>query len=591
MRNYLLYFLFVGIFSVGFQNPQSDDVPPLEEYDTHTLPDVSEYPRDYFSSPIGFPIKLTGTFGELRTNHFHGGIDIKSPNGKSGAPIFAPADGYVYRIKVQSTGYGNALYIKHPNGYSTVYGHLESFRSDIAEYVKKQQYQKESFEVNLYPNKTAFPVKKGQEVAKMGNTGGSSGPHLHFEIRHSGTDKALNPLLFNLPVPDTERPSLRDLKIYTLNDEMVELKGLTYDLNRTSDGQYKLHKDTIRVAGWRAGFGIKAYDSMSGFNNDNGIYSITLSANGQVMYQFKMEQIDFDDTRFLNAHIDYAAKKSGKGYYQRCFKQPGDRLPNYTQLMQNGAVPIYENEPTKIEIRVLDAHQNASTLTFYVLRDPNAEVPALPAYQYMLPWGQDNKVELADFKLQAPRGCFYQDVPMTFVTTPDLSFGSFSSVFHVHNEKTPVHRYYDLSIHAPGFPAELRAKAFIADCSDSRPSNCAGDWRGDWLHTRVRHFGDFCVLTDTEPPTITALNFQDNMSGKSSMSFRIRDNYEASGIADNLKYTATVDGKWTLFEYDLKSDKISHDFDERIGSGEHFLRLIVTDDRGNVATFERTFIR
>jgi murein DD-endopeptidase MepM/ murein hydrolase activator NlpD len=591
MRYLFLIFLFIGLVTVGFQSQQSFDTPPLEDYDHANVPDAANYPKDYFGSPVGFPIKLTGTFGELRPNHFHGGIDIKSPNGRSGASIFAPADGYVFRIKIQASGYGNALYIKHPNGYSTVYGHLESFRSDIAQYIKKQQYQKESFEVNLYPNKAAFPVKKGQEIGKMGNTGGSSGPHLHFEIRHSGTDKALNPLLFNLPVPDTERPSLRDLKIYTLNDELVELKGQTFDLNGTEEGQHKLNKDTIKVAGWRAGFGIKAYDSMSGFNNDNGIYAITMKANDQVMYEFKLDQIDFDDTRFMNAHIDFTAKKSGKGYYQRCFKQPGDRLPNYTQLTQNGAVPIYQDQATKIEITVLDAHLNASSLMFYVLRDPDAEVPALPPYQYMLPWGQENKIDLADFKLNIPRGCLYQDIPMTYVSTPDLSFGSFSSVFHVHNEKTPVHRYYDLSIHVPGFPEELRSKAFIADCGDSRPSNCAGDWRGDWLHTRVRHFGDFCVLTDTEPPTISVINFKDDMSGKNEMSFRIRDNYEVSGTANSLKYTATVDGQWILFDYDLKSDKITHDFDERIGSGEHFLRLIVTDDRENVATFERTFVR
>jgi hypothetical protein len=584
--NKICFLSLIGLwFCLGFQTGTASKVLSPLQHVEHT------YPQDYFTSPVGFPIRLTGTFGELRTNHFHSGIDIKSPNGKTGAPVFSVADGYIYRIKIAPNGYGNALYIKHPNGYTSVYGHLEDLRDDVESYLKTQQYAKESFEVNLYPTKGKLPVYKGKQIGTLGNSGSSSGPHLHFEIRHSGTDKALNPLLFNLPVNDQEPPNLRGLKTYILDDEMQTLDSRSYDLVKTAPGQYKLAKDTISLSGWRAGFAIKAYDSMTDFVNDNGIYAITMKVDGEVQYHFRMEELDFDESRYMNAHIDYEAKKTGKGYYQRCFRLPGDKLNNYGSMPTQGAIPIFAERPIKIEIKTIDAHSNAATLTFYVVRDAQATVPSLAAYQYLLPWNQDNKINLQDLLVEMPRGCFYQTVPMRFVTSPDQSYGSYSSVFHLHNETVPVHRYYNISILADQVPAELRKKAFIADCTDSKPVNCGGDWKGNWLHTRTRSFGNYSVLVDTEPPKVIPVVFTEQMQKKSKMVFKIKDNFEVSGIANDLRYRATVDGKWILMKYDLKSDRITHDFDGRIGTGEHILKIFVSDDRGNSTVFEQKFIR
>ncbi len=585
-RKFLHFFLVSAIVHLGFQ--------PLGQYAPSSLPadfGTGHYPQDYFASPVAYPIKLTGTFGELRTNHFHSGIDIKSPNGKTGAPIFAAAEGYIYRIKIQAGGYGNALYIKHPNGYTTVYAHLETLRDDVARYVKSQQYEKESFEVNLYPAKGRFPVNKGQQIGTLGNSGSSSGPHLHFEIRHSGSDKALNPLLFNLPVPDKDPPSLRGMKTYVLDDQLQVLKEQSFELIKFAPGKYKLSKDTIRIAGWRAGFGVKAYDSMTGFENDNGIYALTLMVNDQVIYHYRMEQLDFDETRYINAHIDFAAKMTGKGYFQRCFRQPGDKLNNYSGLMNEGVVTISSEQATKIEIIVVDAHKNSSSLMFHVLRDPNESAPPSIPYHYYLPWTKENLIELADFKLEMPKGCLYHDLQMQFSSTPDISFGSYSSVYHIHQETAPVHKYFRISLLGKTLPRETRNKAFIAVCSDGKPQNCGGSWDGDWISTRVREFGDYCIMLDTEPPTITPLQFQENMRGKYAMTFRIKDNFQVAGLASGLRYRATVDNKWILMEYDSKNDKLTHVFDEKIGPGEHQLKLIVTDDRGNQALFERTFQR
>jgi hypothetical protein len=554
------------------------------------LPDVAaDYPKDYFMAPVAdSPLRINGTFGELRDDHFHSGIDI---DGSTGEPVFAAADGFIDRVRVQASGYGNVLYVKHPNGYTTVYAHLDRFSSEIQKFVKETQYKRERFEVDLHPADGQFKVKKGQEIGKLGNSGSSSGAHLHFEIRRSGSDKALNPLSFGLPVVDKTPPEIRDMKVYFLNEKREVMTGKPFPLQHRKDGSAIVAGDTAHLGAWRIGFGIKAFDKQTGRKNDNGIYSIALYADGQLTYQWRMDELDFDETRYLNAHVDYPARQRYGAWFHRCFILPGDRLSNYARSESLGAIAISKDKATKIVVKVADAASNTSIITFWVKRSEFMETIVGPPYQFELPWDADSRIDLEDFTMILPKGALYENLSFQYKSTPDESDGMYSSMHHLHDDKTPVHRYFEISIRPRNLPPELRAKAVIANCGEGRPDNCGGAWRGDYVVTKVRQLGDYCVMVDKEPPAITPVVFTEDMRKKSAMAFRVRDNFAISGSADHMTYRGTVDGQWVLFEYDRKRDRLTYTFDGRIGTGEHWLRLSVKDDRGNEALFERKFIR
>ncbi len=568
----------------------------FENQDPAPMPEpevvLAAYPKDYFRPPVDDnTIKLTGTFGELRSNHFHTGIDIDSKTGGVGQPVFAAADGFIDRIKVQAGGYGNVLYLKHPNGYTTVYAHLDRFSPEIQKYVRDFQYKRERFDVDLHPTDGSFKVKQGQEIGKLGNSGGSTGPHLHFEIRHSGTGKALNPLLFGLPITDRTPPDIRDMKVYFLNDRREVLQSKPFPIQKRKDGTIGIPGDVATIGAWRVGFGVKTYDRQSGYRNDNGIYAISLYADDKLSYQWRMDELDFDETRYLNAHIDYSARMRYGAWFHRCFVLPGDRLNNYSRTDMLGAVELFKDKPVKITLKVLDALGNTSTLSFRVQRDESMETIAGAPYQFDMPYDVDNRIDMEDFFMTMPKGALYESLHFQYKTTPDESNGMYSSMYHLHDDRTPVQRYFEVGIKPRNLPEALRTKAVIAYCGEGRPDNCGGSWRGEYLVTKVRALGDYCVMADTQAPTITPVVFDSDMRKKSTMSFRIRDNFAINGSADGMSYRGTVDGQWVLFEYDSKRARITHTFDGRIGAGTHQLRLSVKDDRGNEAVLERSFTR
>jgi len=555
----------------------------------NTRKPTKTYPQDYFRSPIDQPIRLSGTFGELRPNHLHAGIDIKAKDGKNGQPIYAIADGYIARIKVQSGGYGNALYLVHPNGYMSVYAHLQRFEKDVAAYVKKTQYEKQNFNVDLYLNGETFRVRKGEKIGNLGTSGRSFGPHLHFEIRDNKTQKPINPLLFGLKMEDDIRPKLHNLKVYHLNDKLETVDTKIHSLVKNGGGKYSIKGDTLAIGAWRAGFGVKVYDHHNGVSNWNGIYALEIYQDDNLIHAFDMETFAFGESRYINAHIDYAEQKLNKAYYNRSFKLPGNKLSIYDK--NEGVVTLHKNVPSKIKVVALDVDENKSVLDFWVKR---AEVnpSSSAAYNYPMVYNQSNTIDNGSMKAVFSKGIFYENAYINYEMSTDNSADIYSDMHHLHDVSIPVHKYFSLSIKAENLPENLRDKAFIAFCNEkNRVSNSGGTYKNGFITTKVRSLGDYCIMVDDTPPTITPISFRKDMRGSSKMTFKIKDEMPTSGRAKGLSFTARVDGKWILMQYDEKNDLLIHRFDHRISKGEHNLKITVKDDRGNRAVLDRSFIR
>jgi len=548
------------------------------------------YPKDFFRPPIEYTLRLAGTFGELRSNHFHAGIDVKSPNGSIGAPIVAAGEGYVSRIIRQAGGFGNALYIEHPNGYTTVYGHLHEFSEELEAYVKQVQYQEESFAIDVEPSSEQFVFQKGARIGTMGNRGSSGGPHLHFEIRDTETQVPINPLLFGLKIRDNTPPSLRQLKVYALNEQRETFDTELHNL-RGNGINYSL-RDTLRLAASSVGFGLKAYDRMDATPNWNGIYALSLYKDDSLVYRFVAEQFSFEETRYLNAHLDYRAQRSERAYFNRTYVLPGNQLTMYDRLQNNGVVALQKNKATKITLVAEDLNGNASRLRFWVRQNEAVAETKQKKYDYFLPYAEESAIDNGSLYLYFPEGSFYENVYLDYNFTIDRSDQVYSAVHHIHEPLTPIHERFDLAIRPTMLPEELWEKAFIAYCDEGgNIYNMGGEWKFDRLFTKARVFGDYCIMADTVPPTITPVSFSKNMQGYSKMAFRIGDNLPTGGSAKSLTYRGTVDGRWILFETDSKTDVITHYFDEKIPSGKHQLRLMVEDAVGNQTVWEAEFVR
>jgi len=359
------------------------------------------YPRDYFRDPLDIPITLAANFGELRPNHYHMGLDIRTQH-RENLPVFAAADGYVARVEIEPAGFGQAIYIRHANGYTTVYGHLNQFFPALAAYISEQQYKHESWQTDLELPATLFPVKKGDLIAYSGNTGGSQGPHLHFEIRRTAGDVNQNPLLFGLPVPDNTSPAFvrlawydRNRGIYEQSPHILPVRRETahsttasshLSLSKTEDDRatvaWTILSSSITVSTSRISFAISAFDTQSGSVNPNGIFEATLYKDGQAVIGFQMNNISYDNTRNLNAHIDYRTRATGGPFLQHLSLLPGYPPPTIyaspAGRPSNGVIDLSDGQTHVIRIVIKDTYGNASALSFGVRYQPSPAA-GLPA--------------------------------------------------------------------------------------------------------------------------------------------------------------------------------------------------------------------
>ncbi|MEM9930672.1 MAG: M23 family metallopeptidase, partial [Bacteroidota bacterium] len=550
-------------------------------------PAPTTYPQDLFIPPVKGQMLLSGTFGELRPNHFHGGIDIK---GGIGVPLYAVAEGYVSRIKISAGGYGQALYINHPSGYTSVYGHMDELAPELAEYVRSEQYARQQFALDLKLEPEQFVFAQGEQVGTMGTKGRSFGPHLHFEIRETTTQRPINPLLFGLEVKDTRAPRINELRVYELNHQRETERARSF--NTVSKGRgYGVSGDTIRVGSPYLGLALKTYDHMDNVRNWNGVYQIVMAVDDSVVYDFLAEDFSFEQDRYMNAHIDYEEQVTKKSYFNRSYRLPGNQLDMYQKMINNGVIQLRPGVSKKINYWVSDVAGNTKKMTCWVKYDPSIKTPSGQTFNYLLPYDEPNRIETASFYFHLPEGTLYENLYFQYLMSEDRSSDMLSSVHHLHKPKVPLHKYAELGIRPQlRLDSLQRQRAIIAHCNkDNVITSYGGEWQDGMLVTKVRTLGDFSIMLDETPPNVTAKSFRKDLRGRKTFSFTITDNFPTGGYASGLLYEATIDGQWILMEYDAKNDLIFHRFDGSIEPGEHQLRLVVTDDVGNQTVVERGF--
>ena len=547
--------------------------------------------KNHFSAPVKIPIYLSGNFGELRSNHFHTGIDIKT-QGKTGFPVYAVDKGYVSRINISPSGYGLALYINHPNGKSSVYGHLSKLSPELTRYAKKNQYEQKSFQVNLFPSKDKFPVKKGEIIAYTGNSGSSGGPHIHFEIRDTKTEHPLNPLFYIPGIKDDIAPKIQSIAIYPLSyDSNVSGKITPKQLTTVFyNNTYHLKGNAVIQSYGEIGIGIKAIDYLNGSWNKCGIYETKLFDDDTLIYDFCVNELSFDKGRYINSHIDYAWYIRHYVRIQKSWKEPGNMLGNYKQLKNNGKISLRDGKIHHIRYEIKDAYGNTSRLNFCI---QSHKIPVIhPTTQGIkIAWDQPFLLKEKDLTADFKKGTFYTDVNINCQEKENMS-SKYASVYELGSKYIPVQNYYQLSIKPKTLPKRLQSKAIIVSVNPSsgRHQSLGGNYSDGLVKTSAREFGSFTVDIDTIPPTIIPLNIRNKKTliNHLRVSFKISD--KLSGIKN---YTGIIDGKWVLFEYNLKKQRITYTFDpERMTFGKnHQINLTVSDNKNNVATYEASFYK
>ncbi|MFC7357361.1 M23 family metallopeptidase [Jejudonia soesokkakensis] len=547
-----------------------------------TVQAQQDVPQNYFSDPLKIPIILSGSFGELRSNHFHSGLDIKTQQ-REGIPIYAPADGFVNRIKVAHYGYGKALYIKHPNGYSTVYAHLQNYAGAIQEFVKDAQYAKESFEIELFPEANQLSVKKGDLIGYTGNSGSSGGPHLHYEIRDAAS-RPMNPMLFGVEVPDTKKPLVNGVFAYPISDDAQinqSQNPVKLRLILQQDGSYKA--EGIHAFG-KIGFGVNTSDQQNGASNKNGAYQIKTTVNGTENFRVDFQKFSFAETRYLNRYIDYDYFETNRSRIQKLYRQSNNPLSVITQEIDNGYVTVTEGLNTNYTIEIKDFKGNTSKIVVPIegkkeeILDPK-NVNTTDDYIYA---NQATSITKGKFSIYIPSDALYEDTYLDIEVNGDT--------LHFHKDVIPIHKNITITVDASNYASEDMDHLYLGRLNYRGDPYYNTTYRkGDKLSARTRTFGSYVLVSDTTPPTIRPVNFDDNkwISNNETLKVKIED--DLSGISS---YRATVNGKFILMEYNYKTDVLIYDFDDEvISASENNLKVIVVDNVGNSATFEATFFR
>lgn len=538
-----------------------------------------------YSYPVTVPPALSGGFGELRSNHFHSGIDFKTEQVVN-KPIVSIEDGYISRISVASGGYGLALYVTHPStGHTSVYAHLNSFSKEIADLVKEEQYNQESFNVNLYPGESTLPVKRGEQIALSGNTGSSGGPHLHFEIRDTRSEDPLDALEFLSPISDTQKPDLRGIAFYPTSGKGVvngNINPTRLNISKDAKGNPLGLGRSINAWG-RIGIGVKAYDRMNVQSNIYGVKHIRLYVDDMQIFSSTVNRYPFDKTRMLNSFVDFEDWKTTRSFFMKSFIEPGNTLPFYKSV-NNGYIDINEEKEYNLRYELEDHYGNILNYKFKI-NGVNQTIPHPTECDNFMTWNLNNSFINMGFTLSIPSGNLYSSFCFKYDKTQNSKY--FSDVHQINNNPIPLHNSADIWIKLNTDTLQNRKNYGVVRINNNGSESwMGGKYDGGGISFSIRELGDkYTVTADKVAPSITPLSPENWVSQKR---IRIRLNDNLSGISS---FRGEINGKFVLFTHDSKSTIYTYHFDdERLTKGqEQTFTFTATDGAGNSSNYSYTF--
>jgi murein DD-endopeptidase MepM/ murein hydrolase activator NlpD len=544
----------------------------------------TDYPKNYFCSPLDIPMQLSGNFGELRPNHFHAGFDMKTLQ-REGLNVYAVADGYVSRIKISTFGNGKTIYIDHPNGFTSVYGHLQKAADSIQSFIKKTHYKEQSFEIEMYFKPNEMPVKKGQLIGISGNTGASEGPHLHFEFRDTKTEKIINPMFFGFDalMKDSKKPIVSSLYVYPLDSKTTvnhAQRPIAVNLSLQKDGTYLADKV---VANGKIGFGIATFDYDNVSFNKNGVFNVDLSCNGKPVFGYQFNTYSFDEMRYVNAFVDYSFYKKTQQRVQKLFMNPPFNLSIIKTDETNGVITVLPNLTSVCRLKVSDFYGNATTITIPVEYDTLSTIIEKEEVvsNYVVKASKDCLFEKDKNSVFFPAGTFYDDF--------NLNFDVKNTILTVHDDTVPVHANFTITMENDSYPADQKDKVFIGRINGGKVGYNTTRRKDNVYETKVKTLGQYKLVLDTIPPVIPIAKTIEGKRLDNQKLLQVSVSDSLSGIKS---YNGYLNGKWILMEYDNKTKLLTHDFSDGIvAEGDNELKVVVVDNVGNSSIFETHFQR
>lgn len=536
-----------------------------------------------YGKPVDIPIYLSATFAELRPNHLHSGIDIKT-QGVEGKAVYAVADGYVSRIGVSPYGYGLALYITHNDGYTSVYGHLQRFSPSIAKYVKNYQYSHKTFTSQIYPSKDKFPIKKGDLIAYSGNSGGSGGPHLHFEIRHTDSEKPVNPLFFGYQIADDVKPSINGVAVYPVGEATLEgkINPMFFSLVG-QNGKYGLKDRECVHANGEVAVGVCAYDQVGTSTNKNGPYLYEVYFNELLAFQVECDSFSFDETRYVNSLLDYRHYKEKKTSYVRSEIDPFNKISVIAR--KNGTIVLSEGDTVAVTIKVKDYAGNASKVYFDLVGTVPAKVerPEHRRSEYFVKADgtMNANIDIEAFSVKTSKGTFFRD---EWVKTGQRDrTDCCSRIYRFGDEGLAVFKNITVSI-TPNEEWMNQKGLFIASIDkNGKVSSLGGELKDGRMVTETRTLGEYTIMVDSIAPKVSATNFKDGASIKELKSLRFKISDDMTGIDT---YDIFLNDEWVLGKYDAKNNLLYYEFDEHLPVGKINVKVVVKDAVGNKKTLK-----